>query len=154
MEGKLFTILLAEDDANDALLIKRAFAKSGIQNPIYVVLDGEDAIAYFTGEGKYADRLHYPFPEFFITDLKMPRKTGFEVLEWLQQHHECAVVPTVVLSSSSQVEDIKRAYRLGANSYFVKPPDFGGLQELVKRIFEYWARSEKPEVKRCSKSAS
>jgi CheY-like chemotaxis protein len=145
----LFTILLAEDDANDALLIRRAFSKSGIRNPIQVVADGEEAIAYLSGVAPYADRSVYPFPGFLITDLKMPRKTGFELLEWLMSHPECGVIPAIVLSSSRQPADIKRAYQTGANSYFTKPADFSQLQDLLKRIFDYWIHCERPEVQTC-----
>ena len=145
MEKKLFTILVAEDDPNDALLIKRAFAKSGIQNPVQVVADGEEAIAYLSGTGKYSDRNAFPFPEFFITDLKMPRKSGFDVLEWILTTEPCYVVPRIVLSSSRQEEDIEKAYRLSAQSYFAKPADFAELQLVVKRIYEYWLSCERPQ---------
>jgi CheY-like chemotaxis protein len=101
------------------------------------------------GMGQYADRTQYPVPGFLITDLKMPRKTGFELLEWLHVHPECGVIPTIVLSSSRQPADIKRAYEAGANSYFTKPADFSRLQELVKKIFDYWICSERPEIRTC-----
>lgn len=146
MDGGLFTILLAEDDPNDALLIRRAFVKCGISHPIQLVCDGEEAIAYISGEGKYSDRRQYPFPRFFITDLKMPKKSGFEILSWLRDRNDLSVIPTIVLSSSKQPDDIKLAYRLSANSYFVKPADFSSLQQLVKRIFEYWVECEKPDL--------
>lgn len=145
----LFTILVAEDDANDALLIKRAFNKCGIKHPIQIVPDGEEAIAYLSGQGQYSERSQYPFPGFLITDLKMPRKSGFELLEWIVEHPNCAVIPTIVLSSSRQTADIKRAYAAGANSYFTKPADFSHLQELLRKIFDYWNSSEKPDVAGC-----
>ena len=146
METKLATILLAEDDANDALLIKRALTKTGISNPVQMVSDGEEAISYLAGNGKYTNREAYPFPGYLITDLKMPRKSGFELLEWIRNNPEHQVIPTVVLSSSRQAEDIKRAYRLGANSYLTKPADFTKLQELTRKLFEYWVMCEKPEI--------
>jgi CheY-like chemotaxis protein len=148
MEKKLFTILVAEDDPNDALLIKRAFTKCGIPNPVFIVSDGEEAIAYLSGVGKYSDRLEYPVPDFFITDLKMPRKTGFDVLEWLRGNENYALLPAIVLSSSKQPEDIRRAYTLNANSYFTKPADFAHLQELLKKIYDYWLSCERPEIRR------
>lgn len=144
MEKKLFTILVAEDDPNDALLIKRAFVKSGIHNPVQVVTDGEEAIAYLSGIGKYSNRMEFPFPEFFITDLKMPRKSGFDVLEWILAKEPCFIIPRIVLSSSRQEEDIEKAYRLCANSYFAKPADFSELQGVVKKIYEYWLSCERP----------
>lgn len=148
MEKKISTILLAEDDPNDALLIKRAFAKSGINSAVQIVPDGEEAIAYLSGNGKYADRQTFPFPDFFITDLKMPRKSGFDVLHWIQSHEDCCIVPIIVLSSSRQEEDIRRAYRLNANSYFTKPADFSELQNVLRKMYDYWLSCEKPQVPR------
>lgn len=148
MEKKFSTILIAEDDPNDALLIKRAFVKSGITSSVQIASDGEEAISYLSGSTKYADRNAFPFPDFFITDLKMPRKSGFDVLQWLKSHEECFVVPIIVLSSSRQEDDIRRAYRLGANCYFTKPADFGELQNLVRRIYDYWLVCERPQPMR------
>lgn len=148
MDAKQLNILVAEDDPNDALLIKRAFSKIGINHPVHVVADGEEAIAYFAGNGKFEDRSAFPYPQFFITDLKMPKKSGFEVLAWLKQHPEFTVVPTIVLSSSKQEEDVKKAYQLGANSYLTKPADFAQLQDLARKMFEYWSTCERPQAQK------
>src|SRR5688572_19634691 len=108
-------ILLIDDDDNDVVFIRRALVKGGIPNPLQAVNDAETAIEYLSGKCIYSDRLKYPFPMCIITDLKMPRKTGLEFLRWLQEHSECDMIPTVVMTSSSQPSDIRNAYKLGAN---------------------------------------
>ena len=141
-------ILLAEDDPNDVLLIQRALQRSHIANPLQVVRDGADAVAYLNGDLQYADRERYPLPVLLLMDLKMPRKSGLEVLEWLrQQTGGLRRLPVVVLTSSNQSLDINRAYDLGANSYLVKPAGFDSLLELVKNLEMYWLiLNEKPEL--------
>ena len=139
-----FTILIAEDDANDILLLRRALKKNNISNPVQVVQDGEEAIAYLSGQGKFGDRSVFPTPKLIIMDLKMPRKGGFEVLEWLKANPEFQVIPTLVLSSSKQDTDIQRAYAFGANTYMVKPSTFDELQEMMKAIYDYWRLGQKP----------
>lgn len=135
---KKHTILLVEDDRNDIMLIQRAFTKAGIANPLMVVGDGTDAIAYLRGEGAYADRTRYPIPILVLLDLKLPKKNGFEVLEWMKNDAELRKIPVVVLTSSSEHPDINRAYALGANSYLVKPVSFDALHEMVKTLHLYW----------------
>ena len=141
-------ILLAEDDPNDVLLIQRALQRSNIVNTLQVVRDGADAVAYLNGDLQYGDRERYPLPVLLLMDLKMPRKSGLEVLEWLrQQTGGLRRLPVVVLTSSNQSLDINRAYDLGANSYLVKPAGFDSLLELVKNLDMYWLiLNEKPEL--------
>lgn len=149
METRL-PILVAEDDENDVTLLLRAIQKGGFQNPVHVCRDGEQAILYLQGEGDYSDRTEFPFPNIIITDLKMPRKGGLEILQWLQDHPECHVIPVIVLSASSENRDISAAYRLGANCYLKKPGSLDGLQKLVKFTLDFWSVCEKPEVpERC-----
>lgn len=147
MTDKLYTILLVEDDSNDVLLIRRAFRKSDVVNPIQVVGDGEEAIAYLSGRGPYADRERYPLPVLLLLDLKLPRKSGFEVLEWLRQQPGLKRLPVAVLTSSDETPDINRAYDLGANSYLVKPVRFEGLLRMVQTLNLYWLIiNEKPDL--------
>lgn len=147
MTDKLHTILLVEDDPNDVLLIRRAFRKSDVANPIQVVGDGEEAIAYLSGRGPYADRERYPLPVLLLLDLKLPRKSGFEVLEWLRQQRGLKRLPVAVLTSSAETPDINRAYDLGANSYLVKPVRFEGLLRMVQTLNLYWLIiNEKPDL--------
>lgn len=139
-----FVILLAEDDPNDVLLIKRALRKSYVNNPLQVVSDGQEAIDYLCGNPPFDNRTTHPFPSLVITDLKMPRCTGLEFLAWTSKNPAYRVIPTIVLSSSNQEQDVMRAYELGANTYMVKPNDFDGLSNLVSAIRAYWRCSIKP----------
>jgi CheY-like chemotaxis protein len=140
-------ILLAEDDPNDVLLIQRAFQRTHLANPVQVVRDGEEALAYLSGQGAFADRERHPLPVLMLMDLKMPRKTGLEVLAWLRQQPGLKRLPVIVLTSSNQSPDVNRAYELGANSYLVKPAGFDSLLELVKNLDMYWLiLNEKPEL--------
>jgi CheY-like chemotaxis protein len=143
-----FSILLVEDDDNDVLLIQRALKKHYVERPVYVARNGEEAIEYLTGGGIFKDRETYPFPDVVITDLKMPKLSGFELLAWINEHKEYRVIPTIVLSSSKEDKDVTRAYDLGANTYMVKPTNFDALAEMVKQIRDYWELSIKPRVKR------
>ena len=140
------TILVVEDDANDRALIELAFRKVGVTGPIHLLSSGEEAIAYMMGEGPYADRVKYAYPSFIMTDLKMPGADGFAVLEHLKNNPEWAIVPAVVLSGSSDVDDIRTAYLLGASTYHVKPSGLDALERLLRVLHEYWMTCEIPEV--------
>ncbi len=137
-------ILLAEDGEDDIDLIRRAFAKAHIINPLHVVRDGEEAIKYLKGEGPYARRDEYPLPSLFLLDLKMPRKTGFEVLEWLRDQPGLRTLRTIVLTNSDEVFDVNRAYQLGASSFLVKPVDFEEFVAIVQALQGYWLWMNKP----------
>src|SRR4051812_4172662 len=95
-----FPILIAEDSPDDATLLEKAIRKAGLKNPIRFVSDGHEAIEYLQGKGKYGNRAEFPFPRVIISDIKMPRLNGLELLDWLQRHPECSVIPTVLLSGS------------------------------------------------------
>lgn len=140
------TILLVDDDADFLFFVERAFRKNGVASPIHQVRDGVEAISYMLGEGKYADRKAYEYPTFVITDLKMPRGDGFSVLQHLKANPEWAIIPTVVFSSSSDLDDIKKSYMLGASSYHVKPHSTDELKEHLDVLHKYWMRCETPEV--------
>ncbi len=131
-------ILLAEDDANDVLLIQRAFQKAGIKDLLKVVRDGEQAIEYLAGRGLYANRERYPFPFLLLLDLKMPGTDGFEVLHWIRGEPGLRRLLVVVLTSSNLQADVDRAYELGANSYLVKPVEFDEMVNLIRRFEAYW----------------
>jgi len=133
-----FVVLLVEDDADHVLLIQRAFSKANLVNPLRIVRDGDDAVNYLSGSGPYADRTRHPLPSLILLDLKLPRKSGLEVLEWLRGEPHLKFTPVVILSSSAETADIQRAYVLGVNSYLVKPVNFGDLLEMVKSIGMYW----------------
>jgi CheY-like chemotaxis protein len=140
------TIMIVDDDPNDLILIERAFRAIGVREPIHTINGGLEAIAYMRGDGKFADRLLYAYPTFITTDLKMPGADGFAVLEYRRDHSEWAVIPTVVLTSSSDLDDIKKAYMLGATSYHVKPSSPEDLRRQLKVLHDYWITCEVPEV--------
>lgn len=141
------TILLVEDNPNEVFLIERAFRKANIGNPLQIVSDGEAAIHYLTGKNFYSDRSIYPLPMLMLLDLKLPRKSGLEVLEWLRQQPGIKRLPVIALTSSKQSADINRAYELGINSYLVKPITFERLVEVIQSFEQYWTKlSEKPDL--------
>ncbi|HKS38578.1 MAG TPA: response regulator [Verrucomicrobiae bacterium] len=141
------TILVAEDDPDAAFLLRRALEKANLKNPVEVVRDGQEAIDYLSNQGAYADRERYHAPVLLLLDLKMPRKSGFEVLEWLRQQPGLKRLIVIVLSSSYQVVDINRVYDLGGNSYLVKPADFDALIRMGRDIGQYWlALNERPDL--------
>ncbi len=140
-------ILIVEDDPNDVLLIQRAFKKANILVPLQTVSHGDAAVAYLGGEGAYADREQYPEPILVLLDLKLPRRSGLEVLEWIRAQSRLRRLPVVVLTSSKETDDINTAYDLGANSYLVKPVGFDSLLELVKSLEMYWLTlNQQPEI--------
>jgi CheY-like chemotaxis protein len=140
------TVLLAEDDPDDVLLTHLAFEKARLANPLQVVRDGEEAIAYLKGTGRFKDRISYPLPILLLLDLNMPKINGFQVLEWLQTHPLLNPMPVAVMTSSDQDPHVTRAYELGADSYLIKPPDAEALLALVQRLHAYWLIvSERPE---------
>jgi CheY-like chemotaxis protein len=148
MPTQSFSVLLVEDDLNDIFLVKRAFKLARIQNPLQVVTDGLEAISYLRGEGKYQDRTAFPLPKLIVMDIKMPRKTGFEVLEWVKSSSRLLRrIPVVIVSSSEDPNDINRAYELGANAYMIKPVDFRAVEHLFESITHYWGlECAKPEL--------
>ncbi len=135
---RIATVLAAEDDPDDAFLLKRAFKKAGLTHNLVQLPDGEQAIRYLSGTAPFSDRRRNPLPELFLLDLKMPLMSGFEVLEWLQDQPELRRMPVVVLSSSAQEVDMRRAHALGAADFFCKPKDPAELVRIVKRIDERW----------------
>jgi CheY-like chemotaxis protein len=132
------TILLVEDDPNDVVLMSLAFNRARLANPLRVVHDGEEAVSYLSGKGIYHDRDHYPLPFLVLLDLRMPRMDGFEVLAWIRSQSQFRELPVVVLTSSAEQPDAIKAFKLGANSYLVKPAQFEDLVQLMRRLQGYW----------------
>ncbi len=131
------TVLLVEDDPNDRLIVQNAFERAtrGIQ--LRTCVDGEDAICYLSGSGSYADRRGNPFPDLVLLDLKLPRKSGLEVLQWIRGCPAFCRLPVFVMSSSQERGDIDLAYALGATSYLVKEVDIRILRSVVRGIGAY-----------------
>jgi CheY-like chemotaxis protein len=139
--------LLVEDDPHDAFLVKQEFDNAshlGFQH----VCDGHEAVRYLKGVGEYSDRQKHPLPDVILLDLKMPRFSGFDFLEWLHSKapDDERLIPVVVMSSSALQEDVKRAYALGANSYMTKPIDWTTFRERIKLLGIFWSEhAETPE---------
>jgi CheY-like chemotaxis protein len=149
MSPHAYPILLVEDSPDDALLIQRAFRKANLANPVQLVRDGEEAVAYLSGAAPFADRARFPLPVFMLLDLKLPRRSGLEVLAWVRQESAVKRLPVVVLTSSRESVDVNRAYDLGVNSYLTKPVGFEALIEMVKNVNLYWlVLNENPELPR------
>jgi CheY-like chemotaxis protein len=141
------TILLVEDNTKDVFLVQRAFRKAEITVPIQVVNDGDAAVLYLSGESPYHDRTRYPFPAVILLDLKLPRRSGTEVLMWLRQQPMIKRIPVVILTSSREFKDINQVYDLGANAYMVKPPTFDDLVSMMRTLDLHWLQyNEKPQV--------
>ncbi|HEY9632607.1 MAG TPA: response regulator [Coleofasciculaceae cyanobacterium] len=142
------TILLVEDNPADILLVQRAFRKEELSHvSLQIVKDGDAAVFYLSGKGEYSDRERYPLPMLILLDLKLPRRSGHEVLSWLRQQSELKRLPVVVLTSSRETIDINQAYDSGVNSYLVKPIGFASLLEMLNALNLYWLKlNEYPEV--------
>jgi len=132
------TILLVEDNEDDVFLMERALKGAGVINPMQVAPDGQEAMDYLSGTGKFSDRTRYPVPVVVFLDLKLPLKSGHEVLGWIRQQRHLDGLVVVVLTSSGEPTDIKRSYALGANSFLVKPPTPEQLLDMAKSFKWYW----------------
>ena len=131
-------LLYVEDDENDAFLMRHAFTRAGVQHPLTVVSDGQQAVDYLAGAGPFADRDRYPVPGMLLLDLNLPLRSGFEVLEWVRSQPRYSELIVAVLSSSNHAKDIDRANALGASAYFVKPSDVEKRRELVRTLQARW----------------
>lgn len=132
------TILIVEDNPDDVFFMQRACKATNLLNPLQVAADGQEAIDYLAGEGRFADRAKYPIPCLVFLDLKLPRKTGHQVLEWARQKPEFASLVIVVLTTSRESRDISEAYQLGSNAYLVKPTSPTSLEEMMRSIKGFW----------------
>jgi two-component system response regulator len=146
-------ILYVEDEENDVLLMQHAMAKAGVSSPVHVASDGQQALDYLKGEGKFANRTDFPLPCLVLLDLKLPLVHGLDVLKFIRQIGLPVIV--VILSSSESEQDIAAAYSLGANAYLVKPSDVTKLVEVARGIKEFWFALNRPppESRPASKQA-
>jgi len=131
------TILLVDDNEDDTYIFQRAWKAAGISNPLSVVGDGDQAIAYLRGTEPFDDRGQYGFPLIVLLDLNMPRKNGFEFLDWVRQQAALRFLTIEVLTSSMRPQDVERALELGANSFFVKPGKIDDLVSLLRVWHEH-----------------
>ena len=137
-------ILVAEDDDNDAFGLELAFDQIGLPRRFRRVRDGEEVIAYLNGTDKFANRDAYPFPSVLLLDLKMPGMDGFDVLQRLREDPRWKHLTCVILTNSEADSDKERSYRLGANSYLLKPRSFKRYTEMLKLIERYWGLNQVP----------
>lgn len=131
------TILLVDDSENDLFLMRAAFKKAEFHSPLQAVRNGEEAIAYLKGEGIYSDRNQYTLPAVMLLDLNMPRKNGFEVLEWVRSQPALKRLSVIILTASLRNEDVERAFDLGANAFLVKPATLDQLITMIRRLRDW-----------------
>ncbi len=136
--------MLIDDNSSDLSLLVRAFENKTVNTKILCMNDGHEALAYLMGDGVFADRKQNPYPSMLITDINMPGVDGFDILEYLQSNPAQEIVPTIVLSSSEDPDDIRVAYKLGAFSYLVKPYKFIDLCSQVETLINYWRTNKVP----------
>ena len=132
------TLLLADDDPDDRLLVKDALDEGRLLVDLRQVEDGEELMDYLHRRGKYAEPDRSPHPDLILLDLKMPRKSGHQALQEIKANPELRCIPVVILTTSKAEEDVVRSYDLGANSFMVKPSAFGALIEAMKTLERYW----------------
>ncbi len=137
-------ILVVEDNAADVALIHRAFERVRLVNPLQVVTHGDAAVDYLAGKGMYADRGRFPLPILILLDLKLPRRSGIEVLQWLRAQSGLQHIPVAILTQSQQDQDVNAAYDIGVHSYLVKPVHIDGLLQLLKSTRLHWALLDTP----------
>lgn len=131
-------ILLVEDNEDDVFLAETALKGAGVENPLRVVRDGQEAVDYLGGTGQFADRERFPYPGLILLDLKMPYRSGLEVLSWMRQRTDLPPTFVAVLSSSNEPGDLQSAYDLGAKTYLVKPPTPQMIHDFVKSFQLDW----------------
>src|ERR1035437_9658494 len=131
------TILLVDDNPDDARFTTLALQRVGVISPVQTVSDGEEALAYLSGQGGFADSESYPPPVLVLLDL-IAQKSGLELLAWMRQQPVLKRLPVVVLTASREAADINRAYELGCNSYLIKPASFNTLLVMMQTLAQYW----------------
>ena len=131
-------ILLVEDEEAHAMLTMRTLEEEGVDNEVHWVTDGEEALDYLFQTGSYADKARSPRPDLVILDLRLPKCDGHEVLAAIKQSEDLKVIPVVVLTTSENGEDMKKAYGNHVNSYLVKPLGFGEFSEMIRELRSYW----------------
>jgi CheY-like chemotaxis protein len=136
--GSAPTILLVEDNEDDAFLMVRALKSAGVELPLRIVADGREALNYLSGAEQFAERSEHPLPGLVFLDIKLPQVSGLEVLRWLRSLPELRRIVVIILTSSNHPGDVREAYELGANSYVVKPASYQQLVDFAKAFKAYW----------------
>ncbi len=144
MDTNIIDILIVEDNKNDLELTLRALKKNNIANHIHVIPDGAEAMDYFFGTGKYLNRNMSQNPKMVILDLKLPKVDGLEILRKIKSDERTKAIPVVILTSSKEESDVVQGYKLGANSFIVKPVDFDKFMVTVRDLGMYWLLLNEP----------
>jgi CheY-like chemotaxis protein len=131
-------ILYVEDEKSDVLLLRAAFTRASLTNPVHVVVDGAEAIDYLAGNGPFADRSQHPLPVLVLLDLNLPKKSGFDVFRWIRQQPQFSSLPVVIYTSSVGLIDKDTARQFGATDYFVKRSGVNNIAELARSLAERW----------------
>ena len=132
------TILYVEDEPNDVFFLSRAFQLAGLPNSVKAVSDGQNVLEYLSGTGPFADRELYPLPCLILLDVNIPKKSGFEVLEWIRAQPRLKSLPVLILTSSSHPADMEKARQLAADDYLLKPSDPVKLVQMVQSLHDRW----------------
>jgi len=139
-------ILHVEDSDEDIFLLEYAFKSAGIDHPLQHVTDGQQAIDYLNGSGKFQDRTQFPLPCAVLLDLKLPHVMGLDVLGWIRQQPALKSLIVIILTSSFFEADIERAYSLGANAFLIKPADLTALADICKAFSHFWLTHNQPPL--------
>ncbi len=132
------TVLLVEDNEDDAIIMKMACQRTGIPHVLQIVTDGDAALSYLAGKGQYKDRTAHPLPDLIFLDIKLPKRDGHEVLEWIRSEPVYKNLPVVMLTMSKEPSDVSRAYKLGVTSYLRKIAGQAEFGQAVRVILKYW----------------
>lgn len=141
------TVLMADDDPDDRMMTREAWAEAHLVNELRFVEDGEELMDYLCRRGRYGDPASSPRPDLILLDLNMPRKDGREALQEIRSDPDLKSIPVVILTTSKAEEDILRTYDLGANSFIIKPVTFASLVEVVRTLSSYWFKMVELPVK-------
>jgi CheY-like chemotaxis protein len=133
----MIQILQVDDDENDIYLFQHAMMAAEVANPVQVVTNGQQAIDYLKGAGKFSDRHQYPLPGLVLLDLKLPYVMGLDVLKWIRQQSGAPLI-VILLTASAEPADVATAYRLGANAFLTKPTEAAKFVDMVKSIKSFW----------------
>jgi CheY-like chemotaxis protein len=133
------TLLIVEDDPDALMLLRRAFRRVGVRASLQIVTDGESALDYLAGKGRFGDRQAHPLPTIILLDLKLPKRSGLEILEWKFRQPQLRGIPVIIVTSSEEESDRRRAAELGAHHYDVKLIDPASLLRLAKKVRRYTA---------------